>query len=340
MTDEVEGYQAPTAKAARDILRASKRATASLARDILAMLGSSNPTREELMVVLDMPPTADAVGYLVRHAETLPEPLRTQWLVRLSNPATAGLVTLRRAVDLRQRMAAEEIARTASATLSPLIQTTVHEASLRAAYDVTKQVGMAVSFSHVPKRQIEQVMKGTAFGRAIRLQNEATRKYALHLGKDEARAVKTCVLEGMLAGQGVERIARNAAELTGKDLPRVRTLVRTTLNAAANDAKRARYEEIGIDRVRFLSTLDERTCKVCGPYDGRTFPLDEAPRLPLHPNCRCLLVSAIAKPKQRRARDAEHRDLLVPGSMTYEEWRAEYGSGVKGIDGLPTLKDA
>lgn len=329
MTDEVEGYQAPTAKAARDILRASKRATASLARDILAMLGSSNPTREELMVVLDMPPTADAVGYLVRHAETLPEPLRTQWLVRLSNPATAGLVTLRRAVDLRQRMAAEEIARTASATLSPLVQTTIESASLHAAYDVSKQVGMAVSFSRIPKRQIQQIVRGTAYDR-----------YATHLGKAVAREAKACVLEGMLAGQGVEQIAQGVSTVTGQALPRTRTLVRTTLNAAANDAKRARYEELGIDRVRFLSTLDERTCKVCGPYDGRTFPLDEAPRLPLHPNCRCLLVSAIAKPKQRRARDSEHRDLLVPGSMTYEEWRAEYGSGAKGIDGLPSLKDA
>jgi SPP1 gp7 family putative phage head morphogenesis protein len=45
--------------------------------------------------------------------------------------------------------------------------------------------------------------------------------------------------------------------------------------------------DAGVTRVRYNAVEDSRTCGVCLPRDGRTYPVDRAPRLPEHPNCRC-----------------------------------------------------
>lgn len=329
-TPEGESYEAPTARAAREIMRASRAASQALAMDILRILQSYSPGAIELVAVLDMPADGSAIRHLTEAAERLPEPDRTRWLKRLSDPATAWRITNRRAVDLRQRMASREVAATASMTLRPLVQTTIGTACARAAFDVSKGVGVGIRWDMIPKRQVQEVARGTAYER-----------YSGHLGDRVARTARQTVIEGMLAGQDAETIAQGVATTTGRQLPHARTLVRTTLNAAANDAKRRQYKAMGVDRVRFLSTLDERTCRICGPMDGRTWDLGDAPRLPMHPNCRCLLIAVVPHRdgRTRAARDDRGRGIEVPADMTYEEWRRLYGGGATQVDGLPSLKD-
>ena len=44
-------------------------------------------------------------------------------------------------------------------------------------------------------------------------------------------------------------------------------------------------------KYEYLSTLDARTCLVCGNYDGKKFKsLEDAPHVPQHRNCRCLII--------------------------------------------------
>ena len=51
-----------------------------------------------------------------------------------------------------------------------------------------------------------------------------------------------------------------------------------------------------IDGVKFVGTLDGKTCPYCASYDGyiwRGEEIAEARRPPIHPNCRCCLVPYI-----------------------------------------------
>ena len=72
-------------------------------------------------------------------------------------------------------------------------------------------------------------------------------------------------------------------------------MARTIVNGVSNNA---RVETIvqnsdAIDGVKFVGTLDGKTCPYCASYDGyiwRGEEIAEARRPPIHPNCRCCLI--------------------------------------------------
>lgn len=42
--------------------------------------------------------------------------------------------------------------------------------------------------------------------------------------------------------------------------------------------------------VRWVTQRDEKVCKICGPREGRTYPISAVGMIwPAHPNCRCTL---------------------------------------------------
>ena len=72
-------------------------------------------------------------------------------------------------------------------------------------------------------------------------------------------------------------------------------LVRTEVNHFANESEMIAYEECGIDKYRFIATLDIVTCDHCGELDNKIFNVkDRKPGKnypPLHPNDRCTTVA-------------------------------------------------
>lgn len=72
-------------------------------------------------------------------------------------------------------------------------------------------------------------------------------------------------------------------------------IARTIINGVSNNARAETIKENAdvIDGVKFIASLDGKTCPYCAPYDGQIWRGDEiasARRPPLHPNCRCTLV--------------------------------------------------
>lgn len=73
------------------------------------------------------------------------------------------------------------------------------------------------------------------------------------------------------------------------------TLARTIINGVANNARVETIKENAdvIDGVKFLGTLDGKTCPYCASLDGyiwRGEEMGQARRPPIHPNCRCTLI--------------------------------------------------
>lgn len=50
------------------------------------------------------------------------------------------------------------------------------------------------------------------------------------------------------------------------------------------------FEDAGVEFVTWVTQKDERVCEECGPLDGKTFRLSDAPDCPLHYRCRCYLI--------------------------------------------------
>lgn len=119
------------------------------------------------------------------------------------------------------------------------------------------------------------------------------------------------VRQGVIAGETNERIVRRIAggrvETGLMDIARrhARTLVHSSIMSAANEARLATYRKNSrfIAGVRWLATLDSRTCKQCAALDGSAWDLEGAALKdttisfilpPAHTSCRCV-ASPIVK---------------------------------------------
>lgn len=90
------------------------------------------------------------------------------------------------------------------------------------------------------------------------------------------------------------------------------------------------YKDLGVEKYQYLATLDNRTCKVCGRLDGKKFDLKDCKvgvnYPPMHPLCRCTTLSVLDDTEEhtRIARNRSNKNIHVPSTMTYEEWKKQF----------------
>lgn len=74
------------------------------------------------------------------------------------------------------------------------------------------------------------------------------------------------------------------------------TVARTEVSRIRNDAAFGRYVSAGVERVEVTGPDDDLTCDECGLVVGEVFDINEAPYIPVHPNCRHGLAPKIEIP--------------------------------------------
>ena len=101
---------------------------------------------------------------------------------------------------------------------------------------------------------------------------------------------------------------------------------RTLLQSFAEEARERVYKDNeqyfgdGEYKYEYLATLDARTCLVCGNYDGKKFKsLEDAPHVPQHRNCRCLIIPYFDIKDDTRA----SKDGQVSSKTDFATWLEE-----------------
>ena len=103
--------------------------------------------------------------------------------------------------------------------------------------------------------------------------------------------IKRAIVSGFQAGETVVDITKRVREVTAMTKRKAITIARTETLAAGNAAAKDRYRGVGVEMVEWISAADDgRTCQECLDLNGSTYPIDETPEIPAHPNCRCTLV--------------------------------------------------
>lgn len=113
--------------------------------------------------------------------------------------------------------------------------------------------------------------------------------------KETRTGIKKVLQEGLKAGKPVADISgKKAVEgtiaydlktyLEGQD-SRLTMISRTELARFESQGAMNRYHEAGVTKVKIITASDP--CEICAPLSGQIFEIDEAPEVPLHPNCRC-----------------------------------------------------
>jgi SPP1 gp7 family putative phage head morphogenesis protein len=147
-------------------------------------------------------------------------------------------------------------------------------------------------------------------------------------------AVRMGIVEGESYGQITKRVigtkALNYSDgVTALNMRQAQALVSTAVAHTANEARQTFYgaNDDLIKGVQWISTLDQRTTKICQSRDGEIYPVDSGPRPPAHFRCRSA-TAPILKSWKELGIDMEEApagtrasmDGQVPEAETYQTW--------------------
>jgi len=127
--------------------------------------------------------------------------------------------------------------------------------------------------------------------------------------RELADNIKQQISVGIISGDSIAKISEkiggiitdpNEFRLAGKTIfktaqTRVEVITRTETLRAYGQGREKFYNQIGVKRVVWVTAGDEHTCPMCGPLDGKEYLINEAPPIPRHPQCRCLVIAARAR---------------------------------------------
>lgn len=193
-------------------------------------------------------------------------------------------------------------------------------------YNIQKRVGLGFSFAHVDQKQVDKVVNSQWSGR-----NYSSRIWGntQKLAEDLKEELMVDLITGRTEREAADILAKKFAQGASN----ARRLIRTESCFLSNQLEMQSYKECGIEKYRYLATLDLRTSEICRELDGKVFLVSEAQPgkncPPMHPWCRSTTVAVVSeeafKRMQRRARDpVTGKTYLVPASMNYQEWYAKY----------------
>lgn len=183
--------------------------------------------------------------------------------------------------------------------------------------DTARHLNAGINFSLIPDKTIDEVINSKWYGK--RFSERVWQNTELLAEK----AQKT-IVQGLISGQSEQKMAdalKNAFDVSEYHAS---TLVRTEVNHAQSKADLKAYKDMGIEKYKYLATLDERTCERCQAHDGMVYNVSDAREgynyPTMHPRCRCTTVMNMTLPG-RSARDPiSGKSYQIDYDVTYEEW--------------------
>ncbi len=113
------------------------------------------------------------------------------------------------------------------------------------------------------------------------------------LSADTILAIKGAVRAGLIANESMGMIEARISDVFEETAFRHEAIARTETIRAISEARIREYQRLGIRRLIFMATPDDRTSESCMALDGSEFTSDMASGIiPVHTNCRCTWIAA------------------------------------------------
>jgi len=112
---------------------------------------------------------------------------------------------------------------------------------------------------------------------------------------DTKKSIVRAITEAEAKGLGAEDTAKLIADETDMSLSRASTIARTTVMKTYNTTAMDRYDKAGCIGYYIYPVNDVKLCNICmkEAVGGGGFILHrERPSVPIHPNCRCVVLPA------------------------------------------------
>lgn len=319
---------------AAEMNAAIKQTSAYLEKEVKAVLRgmqSFGISEAEAKKILNAAGDGTALQRLRKSAQQVGDPEKREALLNAINSAGAYRYRITRIEELNRDINRQcrELYKTENRHITSALRNVAEDSYYREIFSIQKGTGLGFSFSRFSRKDVDRILRA----------NWAGGNYSQRIWKDVngmTARLKNELLVSMLSGRSGEKTARIFQERFGVNAYCARRLVRTESAYVANAAQSRAYDEAGIERYRFVATLDSRTCECCAALDGKVFELANAKPgtnyPPMHPFCRSTTIADFGEEElsglERRARDKDGNTVKVPANMSYEEWHGKFVGGV------------
>lgn len=324
---------------AAEMNAAIQQTSAYLEKEVKAVMRgmqSFGISEAEAKKILNAAGDGTALQRLRKAAQQVGDPVKREALLNAINSAGAYRYRITRIEELNRDIMKQcrELYKTENRHITSALRNVAEDSYYREIFSIQKGTGLGFSFSKFPRQDVDRILRA----------NWSGGNYSQRIWKDVngmTARLKNELLVSMLSGRSNEKTARIFQEQFGVNAFCARRIVRTESAYVANAAQAKAYDEAGIERYRFVATLDSRTCECCAALDGKVFELaKKKPGTnypPMHPFCRSTTIADFGDEElaglERRAKDKDGNTVRVPAGMTYEQWK----QGLSGNGGAVQL---
>jgi len=155
---------------------------------------------------------------------------------------------------------------------------TIREGYYHNIYGIQKSIGLGFSFAQIDNRTINLMLNENWTPNPI----SGASNYSKRIWNNSEKLgnyLKTQLTPDTMSGKSIAKISKELSEYMNVGLFNATRLVRTEAAHFANEAEMLSYEELDIDKYRFIATLDKVVCEHCGELDNQVFRIkDKKPR--------------------------------------------------------------
>lgn len=258
--------------------------------------------------------------------------LSAEWLKKLENASAKFHVSRLEAIQLQIQQQIELLYGNQLDGVDSLLKQIVSDGYTHGAFTIQKGLGLGWDITALNQKKLETLLSkpwttdGRTFSDRIWLKK-----------RELVGTVHKELTQGLLRGDSPQTITdaiKNRFKVSRYQAGRLVHTETTYFNAISTKQV---YQDLGVQSVEILETLDSHTCPLCQPLDGTVIPLAQyEPGVtvpPFHPNCRGTTCPHYNDMEgERAARNAEGKVYYVPANMTFTQWKKAFVDGVK--DGL------
>lgn len=203
---------------------------------------------------------------------------------------------------------------------------TIQNAYYRTIYDTGIGLKINPAFSKLDNRAVNQVLNTKFLGG----------NYSERIWKNTdklANTLKEVISSAIARGESYSKTARGIRERFGVTQYEATRLVQTETCYFQNQAEIEALKTMGIEKYKFIATLDSRTSDICREHDKKVYNIEDAKAgenlPPLHPNCRSTVSAYLGEEYESAIRVArnENGENEYVENIDYSEWLKHIENG-------------
>lgn len=331
-TELMKSLEKTTENTINDLIRAYERATRSINKEITKIFNNyakdgvlNKNTLKQLLTTKETDTYYKNLLSVINNNIT-DETIKKQLLAKYNAPAYSYRISRYEVLQKNIDIELKKLANIEQQITENRYTNTIKEGYYHTIFDIQKGTGLGFSFSQIDNRTIKLLLNeiwidNANFSQRIWKNSEKLSEY-----------LRTQLTADTLSGKLIQRISKELSDSMNVGMYNAVRLVRTEVNHFANESEMIAYEELDIEKYRFIATLDNITCEHCAELDNKVFKVKDRKAggnyPPIHSNDRCTTVAEfddeVTEGLERRAKDKNGKSITIPQNMNYQEWKNKY----------------